>query len=329
MNILSSSVLNSEDSFQEKDRRQKTKNLFTVTKGDVYDMLLNDEQPESSNNEDEIEDSPVSNQNKKTLTTANRISAFSKVNFSKLSEKEKDQRLQNLVKLVKKLRKRVKDYENKKEQNEKKKNLKISKVNENKDLQKLISFYFKANSLYTSYLKKTKNSSQNYISTFLELIAGNKLKVDSIYYFKICKQIQKCIEESNRQKLLIDAEAKESKFLSQPQNDPIMNNNVGSLIQPQSVVTPHMNIIPPSKSTIDNSTNLQFNYFNIYQNNNHPLATSQNLNHNYMQNFDIAPYFNSNQQYNNSFIQSLPLYNQILHFQQMNSIFNGNHSLFM
>ena len=171
--------------------KSKGKVVFKVRKGDFYDELLKEDK--TLNETENESESSFDVKGNEEHSSSNRISAFSKVNFSKLNPEEKDLRLKNLAKIVKHLRKKIRNYETKNEESQKynfiknEKNLKTAQ-------KKLISNVIKAHSLLKSHMKNEKD--KNYIDLFFELITSNKMKLDSSYFKKIVEQIEKCAKES-------------------------------------------------------------------------------------------------------------------------------------
>ena len=158
------------------DEKNKGKIVFKVRKGDFYDDLLKEDETEKET------ESCFEIKENDEHSSSNRINSYSKVNFSKLSPEEKDLRLKNLAKMVKHLRKKIRSYETKNEQNQR---YSISSKNE-KSLKashkKLISNVIKAHFLLKSHMKNEKEN--NYIELFFELLANNKMKIDSSYFKK-------------------------------------------------------------------------------------------------------------------------------------------------
>ena len=195
---------------------KKTKNISRIKKFHKYDEILEEICSEENHSDGEkIE---------KKDSKRRRVSAFSKVNFTKLKNEEKDERLQNLSKLVKRLRRKVKNLENK------------FKNNTNKLLTKFISHSLgfskrkkptsnnsnltmtdlnKSTAINNSNLNGVNNSLEidvdkicmalnnlrNYdnfeyedekhiIENLINLIAENKLPLDSINFRKICTQLR-------------------------------------------------------------------------------------------------------------------------------------------
>ena len=87
--------------------KSKGKVVFKVRKGDFYDDLLKEEK--TINETENESDSSYEVKGSDEHSSSNRISAFSKVNFSKLNPEEKDLRLKNLAKIVKHLRKKIRN----------------------------------------------------------------------------------------------------------------------------------------------------------------------------------------------------------------------------
>lgn len=228
------------------DDKNKGKIVFQVRKGDFYDDLLKEDETENGN------ESCFEIKENDEHSSSNRISAYSKVNFSKLNPEEKDLRLKNLAKIVKHLRKKIRSYETKNEQNirynilgKNEKSLKASQ-------KKLIANVIKAQSLLKSQMKNEKE--KNYIDLFFELLANNKMKLDSSYFKKITEQIEKCAKETSNIKKQNESQ-KQMSFLNiyQDQSKPLIINFNNS----NSISTEH-NYYP---SHIDLSQNLydQFN----------------------------------------------------------------------
>ncbi len=164
--------------------KSKGKVVFKVRKGDFYDDLLKEEK--TINETENESDSSYEVKGSDEHSSSNRISAFSKVNFSKLNPEEKDLRLKNLAKIVKHLRKKIRNYETKNEDGHCLKNEKNLKTAQ----KKLISNVIKAQSL----LKSQKD--KKYIDLFFKLLASNKMKLDSSFFKKIIEQIEKCAKET-------------------------------------------------------------------------------------------------------------------------------------
>lgn len=191
MDMISSDI-NIED-------KNKGKVVFKVRRVDFYDDLLKEQDKMIKNEENETEndsESFIEIKGNGEHSSSNRISAYSKVNFSKLNPEEKDLRLKNLAKIVKHLRKKIRSYETKNEENQKSligKNEKGLKAAQ----KKLISNVIKAQSLLKSHMKNEKE--KNFIDLFFELVANNKMKLDSSYFKKIIEQIEKCAKETQNE----------------------------------------------------------------------------------------------------------------------------------
>lgn len=119
-----------------------------------------------------------------------RVSAFSKVNFKKLTEEEKNDRLKNLSKLIKNLRKKVKNLEHKFKSDA---NITVNKcisqsvgTNVNFNLDKLC----KALKIVKESDSIEYEDQRNPIENLIELIAEEKLTPDSVNFKKICTQIR-------------------------------------------------------------------------------------------------------------------------------------------
>jgi len=195
------------------NENKKSKHIFKIKKFHKYDEILDEICSEEDHSEDEKKD-PV----------RKRVSAFSKVNFTKLKNEEKDERLQNLSKLVKRLRRKVKNLENKFKNNTNKlltkfisHSLGISKKKKfsqeennftNNDLNNSTNNISNSNSSNNCSLEidvdkicKALNNLRNYenfeyedekhiIENMINLIAEDKLPLDSINFRKICTQLR-------------------------------------------------------------------------------------------------------------------------------------------
>lgn len=182
------------------DESGQGKIVFKVRKGDFYDDILKEQDKNWSKTEDKNTDNESETTEEIKIpddqVSSNRISAFSKVNFSKLNALEKDLRLKNLAKIVKHLRKKIRTYEAKNEEAQKlsggfSKNDKLTKAAQ----KKLINNVLKAHALLRTYLKNCNEKEKNYIEIFFEMIINNKLKFDSIYFKNIIAQIEKCARD--------------------------------------------------------------------------------------------------------------------------------------
>lgn len=252
---MSNSVLfNSSDNSESlpSDESGQSKIVFKVRKGDFYDDILKEQDKNWSKNEEKNTDNESETTEEIKITddqvSSNRISAFSKVNFSKLNGEEKDLRLKNLAKIVKHLRKKIRTYEAKKEAAQKlSKNDKLTKVAQ----KKLINNVLKAHTLLKTYLKNSNEKEKNYIDIFFEMIINNKLKFDSIYFKNIIAQIEKCAKDSE---------------ISQENEGKLQNLNIQNLMgNPQNQQYNHFN----GKSLVinfnnNNHNNLDYNNYNSY-----------------------------------------------------------------
>jgi hypothetical protein len=125
-----------------------------------------------------------------------RVSAFSKVNFSKLTEYEKDIRLKNLSNLVYRLKRRIERIQFKD------KSTKSSQIKKllSKHVEEIDNFNFEN---LTNALKILKNfpehsfeDEKNLIKNFIYLIADEKLSPSSINFKKICSQVRMFVDRS-------------------------------------------------------------------------------------------------------------------------------------
>jgi len=153
-----------------------------------------------------FEDSENENPSNKPYRLDKRVSAISKVNFTKLSDAEKDERLKNLAKMVKRLRRKVRNLENRFQSNANKilnkylaNNLGIkkqSKINQyplDMDIDKLSN----ALKILRQYEKFEYSDQRHVIENLVNLIANEKLSLDSINFRKICTQIRIFLEKEN------------------------------------------------------------------------------------------------------------------------------------
>lgn len=133
----------------------------------------------------------------------NRVSAKSKVNFSKLTEIEKDERLKNLAKLVKRLRRKTRNLEQRFKKNANKmlnryisnslgikKYKTVSDATNNIPLNFNIDILCKSLKMLRSYDKFEYSDQKHAIENFIKLIAEEKLQLDSLNFRKICTQIR-------------------------------------------------------------------------------------------------------------------------------------------
>lgn len=135
-----------------------------------------------------------------------RVSAFSKVNFTKLSEPEKAERLKNLAKMVKRLRRKVGNLQNRFRSNANKilnkylcgslgikKNSKSNQAPLDFDIDKL----GKALKLLRQYERFEYTDQKFVIENFINLIAEEKIQLDSINFTKICTQIRMFLDNES------------------------------------------------------------------------------------------------------------------------------------
>jgi hypothetical protein len=169
----------------------KGKKIFKIKKYVKYNKFL----------QEICSDEEVSETEKKNFAEpqAKKISPFSKVNFSKLSAEEKDERLKNLAKLVKRLRRKVRNLENKVRFNASKllnKHIcnKLGINMKNKYL--LPEFQFDFDKICKA-LKRVRNcedleydDQKHLIENIINLIADDKLKLDSLQFRKIASIIR-------------------------------------------------------------------------------------------------------------------------------------------
>jgi len=165
--------------------------IFRIKKYTKYDKYLNEICTESEHTDEE--------KNKLKDPKAKKISPFSKVNFSKLKVEEKDERLKNLAKLVKRLRRKVRNLENKVRFNASKLLnkyvwTKLGINTKNKYVPPEFSFDFDK---ICRALKRVRNhedfefaDQKHLIENLINVIAEDKLKLDSLSYKRICSEIR-------------------------------------------------------------------------------------------------------------------------------------------
>lgn len=201
--------LKDEDEFSSLNQNQNLSNTTcNISKSMYKNEKTSDE--ENSSFDQSIEMSLFSDESE----SRNRISAFSKVNFTKLSAAEKEERLKNLAKLIKRLRRKVRNLEKKFKQNASKtfnkfvthsmtiNNKRTDPKNKNND--RLLM----KNKLNTSLEKlcRAMNNLRNcqtheyedqiyLIENLTNLIAEDRLPLDSIHFKKICTQVRLLLEE--------------------------------------------------------------------------------------------------------------------------------------
>jgi hypothetical protein len=186
----------------DKIKTESNKMVFKIDRASAEEnSSFEDYTPEMSVNSDESE-------------SRNRISAFSKVNFTKLSAAEKEDRLKNLAKLVKRLRRKVRNLEKKFKQNASKTFnkyvthsivLNTKKTEPNTKNKEGANIKNKIN-LTIEKLCKALNNLRNYesheyedqkfiLENLINLIADDRLSLDSIHFKKICTQVRLLLEE--------------------------------------------------------------------------------------------------------------------------------------
>lgn len=257
--------------------QQKGKKVFTVIKNDYhYNILkqLDDIPVNEDNNESEIVEEKSS---------SNRLSAISKVNFTKLTNEEKDERLKNLARLVKQLRKKLRKFESK------------PQGKDEEPHTKLIAGFLKANKYLHSDKDFKSEENQKMLENLINLILEKKLELNSIYFRKIIKQIRRCMTKS-------------SSSISQPRSvDSFLEGNTLSSSSSASVFgTQHLDYnLLSSLSCFGMLPDYHQNQNQIGLNSiqtNVPTSTVTDLNKNYSQ---YSNYFINNLQA----IQSLPAFN--------------------
>lgn len=185
-NLFSFSTLENKITFPLLGRK-----IFRIKKYTKYNKYLNEICTDSDISEEE--------KNKLKDPKGKKISPFSKVNFSKLKVEEKDERLKNLAKLVKRLRRKVRNLENKVRFNASKLLnkyvwTKLGINTKNKYVPPEFSFDFDK---ICRALKRVRNhedfefaDQKHLIENLINLIAEDKLKLDSLGYRRICSQIR-------------------------------------------------------------------------------------------------------------------------------------------
>ena len=173
----------------------KSNNNFDEETNNESDKKITNSSSNSENQNDsessnfDLDDEEMSQDNK-------RVSAISKVNFKKLNDTEKEERLKNLAKSVKKLRRKVKSLESKFKSNGNKivnkfisENINLKKKNTyvpNFDLDKLC----RALKVIKDSEKHEYDDQRNLIENLIELIADERITPDSVNYKKLCTQIR-------------------------------------------------------------------------------------------------------------------------------------------
>ena len=146
--------------------------------------------------DDEISSFDENSFNSEEEPLDSRVSAYSKVNFSKLSDREKDKRLKNLSTLITRLRKKIRNQETKYNNLTDKKFKKYFKEKTegaDLDLDNLIS----AIKILKNYNKHEFEDQKNIIQNLIDSIAKGRLTPDSIHFKKICTQARMRMDPKN------------------------------------------------------------------------------------------------------------------------------------
>ena len=190
------------------DENKINKNFFESV--DEFSNTKKNKKNKSSNSSDmdllselEFEENSENNLDESNSSEL-RVSAISKVNFSKLNNFEKEQRLKNLAKLVKGLKRKVRNLENRFSSNANKilnkyisDNLGIKKNNiKEEPLNLNIDNLCLALKNLRKYEKFEYDDQKQVIENFINLIAEEKIKPDSINFRKICTQIRLFLEKN-------------------------------------------------------------------------------------------------------------------------------------
>jgi hypothetical protein len=129
-----------------------------------------------------------------TISEGNkRISADSKVNFNKLGEGEKDDRLKNLSVLITRLRKKIRNLEGKLIKNHSKNtkeyiNNQLTANGKGGDFN--IDNLIKALNVVKDFKEHEYDDEKTVLENFIHLLAEGSLTPDSIHFKKICSQIR-------------------------------------------------------------------------------------------------------------------------------------------
>jgi hypothetical protein len=127
-----------------------------------------------------------------------RISAGSKVNFNKLSENEKDNRLKNLSVLITRLRKKIRNLETKCQKNvaNNTKSYIDSQLSINgKDSGFNLDHLIKALKVVKDHNEHHYEDEKNILENFIVLLAEERLSLNSIHFKKICSQIRMFLDK--------------------------------------------------------------------------------------------------------------------------------------
>jgi hypothetical protein len=241
-----------------------------------------------------------------------RVSAFSKVNFSKLSDDEKNERLRNLSGLVSRLRKKLRNQDRKFKQ---KMNKKITKLFESslgikpkqEDKDKVESDHTYCDGLINNLIKSIKilkenenakfEDEKNLIENLLYIISDNKLSIESIHFKKICTIIRMFIEKEKIKYISEDGKAitysfKEKDIIVTPQEYdyylPFKNNEeaLRNIFGLSMINKDYPNII-------NFSNNFPFNNNNNINNINNNISNNSTL-PNLFKNINPNPLLNNN-----------------------------------
>lgn len=197
--------------------KKNCKKMFTILK--IKKPENSGDNVNSSSNPDSsfISESDIDSKFEKELDSQqqnsdNRICANSKVNFSKLTEAEKDERLKNLAKLVKRLRRKTRNLEQRFKKNTNKilnrymsnylgikKYKSANNLNNSSPLNFNIDNLCKSLKMLRSCDKFDYDDQRHVIENLIKLIAEEKIQLDSINFRKICTQIRLFLskEQSN------------------------------------------------------------------------------------------------------------------------------------
>ena len=178
------------------DDQPEHKHIFSLSKGE------NKEESVSSAESSDIDTEILLTEKPEDGDIDKRVSAYSKVNFSKLKEQEKDERLKNLAKLVKRLRRKVRNLEQKFKTNANKifgnylhhslgvKKYQMATSNQNAALELTLENISKALKNVRAYDGFEYEDQKNVVENLINLLAEEKISLDSINSGKICSQIR-------------------------------------------------------------------------------------------------------------------------------------------
>lgn len=160
-----------------KEDQSKSKKVFTVIKNYYHYNILKKVDNIPINDLGNIE-----SENVEEKPFSDRLSAESKVNFTKLTNQEKDERLKNLARLIKQLRKKLR---------------KVESQPQDKNEGNLVDSFLKANKYLLSYENFSSEDHRKVLENLIDLISNKKLALDSIYFKKIAKQVKRCKDKSS------------------------------------------------------------------------------------------------------------------------------------